>query len=198
MVVVIVTSVCLCRWLGFEWQLISCLGFVFCDFHNRMVLRDLTLVRFSSRSVMISFIIDLTKRNLKAAPQYINWGFSASTYLSFSSQEKPAIPFQQGIKSHKNVTFSTNSTTEFQVTAGPWHWSCREFIISLVPSSPARDMSSLLLLRLAEFWRSSSTSRSVIHQIEPLYFSLCYLCFFGCCVRASFAHFSFLGLFGCF
>lgn len=181
MVVVIVTSIGVCSWLGFVWQAISWLGFVLSDFRNRMVLRDLTLVRFYSRLVMISFIITLTKRNLKTAPQFLNWGYSASTYLSFSSPEKPAVPFQKG----------TNLTIKFPVTEGHWYWSCCEFIISLVPSYPAREISSLLLLLLSGFWRLSSTRRNVIHQIEQLHFSSCYFCFSSCYVRASYAHFSF-------
>lgn len=190
MVMAIVLLIGVCSGLGFAWQAISCLGFVLSDFCNRMVLRDLTLVRFQYRLVMISFIIALTKRNLKAALQFLNWGYSASTYMSFSSPEKPALPFQKGSTSHKHVTFSTNSTIEFHVTEGHWYWSCCEIILSLVASFPAREISSLLLF-LSGFWRLSSTSRNVIHQIEQLYFSLCYFCFCSCCVRASSAQFRF-------
>lgn len=72
------------------------MGFVLSEFENRMVLWDLTMVRFRSRLVMISFIITVTKWYLKAAPQIVNWVYSASTRLSFSSKEKPEISFQKG------------------------------------------------------------------------------------------------------
>ena len=48
-------------WLGIAWQEISWMGSVVSDFDNRMVPRDLTLVRSQSRLVMILSIIALTK-----------------------------------------------------------------------------------------------------------------------------------------
>ena len=91
-------------WLGFAWQEISWLGFVLSDFENGMILRDLTMVRFQSRFVMILSIIILTKTYLKTALQFVNWVYSASTHLSFSSKEKLEIPFQKAIESQRNVT----------------------------------------------------------------------------------------------
>ncbi|KMT06536.1 hypothetical protein BVRB_7g157100 [Beta vulgaris subsp. vulgaris] len=185
-------------WLGFAWQAISWIGLVVSDFESRIVLRDLTRVRFQFTLVMILLIITSKKPYLKAALQFVNWIYSASTQLSFSSKEKPVIPFQQGNGSRRNVTLEGSPVVESHVTKGHGDWTGCEIIIlqfSLLLCCSVSEINPLLPFPSSGCWRSSSICRRVPPQlssisnlvIKQLYpsLSLSSLCFNNCSLIAS-------------
>ena len=63
------------------------------------------MVRFHFSLVMRLTIIALTKRYLKATPQFVSWVYSSSTKLRFSfEKEKHVIRIQEGIESQRKAT----------------------------------------------------------------------------------------------
>lgn len=94
---------------------------------------------------------------MKAAPQFVNWVYSASTTLSFCfEKERHAIPTPKGIESQRKMTLPEILIQESHVIEGHGDWFCGKFQLLLVVCSSDCEINPLLPHIPSLLWRLST------------------------------------------